>query len=72
MLGQPNFVFGFRVAETPLHTVFGKGWGYDWEFVNAFKRFWIFEKLMSSEIFEKIEINEFIFRDNFASLLNLS
>ena len=35
------------------------------EFDNEFKRFGNFEKLMTSETWEKIEINEFTFRGNF-------
>ena len=40
----------------------------DWEFVNEFKHFWIFEKLMNSEILKKIEIKEFIFRGEFPEI----
>ena len=38
---------------------------------HEFKRFRIFEKLMSAEIFERIEINEFVFGQYFP-FLNLS
>ena len=38
--------------------------GCDWEFIDEFKHFRIFEKLMNLEISEKIEVHEFIFGAN--------
>ena len=54
------------LAPTALGWKYEGGGGCDWEFANELKHFRIFEKLMNSEILEKIEINEFIFGGQFS------